>query len=413
MVEKVESRFVYRKCSVPIVEDYGHVMVSYVFNHPLPIVDFQLQISNSLMKVTQTEIYKLTIPMEPFVIATEVSYVAQNTFIRIHTDGGITGVGECSAFPMLVGETQNTCFEVAKDLARIIKNKDPLLIVERMNELHNHIAFNSTIKSAFDLALHDLAAKAVNKPLYKFLGGAKKSIQTDLTIGIGSPAKMADTAMEFVRNGVKIIKIKLGKNGKEDIDRVRMIREAVGGTLTLRIDANQGWNFEEAVTTLQALAAYRIQFCEQPIHHHYDYLLPELRKKSPIPLMADESVFNHHDARRLIEASACDYINIKLAKSGGLLEARRIAELAQEHKIPCMIGGMLESRLALTAKVHFAMSHNNIEFYDLDTCLLGHKIDPVIGGARYNNYYLEIPDDPGIAADIDDSFLQSCENAII
>jgi L-alanine-DL-glutamate epimerase-like enolase superfamily enzyme len=88
------------------------------------------------MKITGTEIYKLTIKMEPFVIATEVSYYTQNIFIRIHTDEGITGMGECSAFPMLVGETQNTCFEVAKDFARITKGMDPLDIEGVLKTLH-------------------------------------------------------------------------------------------------------------------------------------------------------------------------------------------------------------------------------------------------------------------------------------
>ncbi|MFN5648804.1 MAG: dipeptide epimerase, partial [Sphingobacteriales bacterium] len=139
------------------------------------------------MKITGTEIYKLTIKMEPFVIATEVSYYTQNIFIRIHTDEGITGMGECSAFPMLVGETQNTCFEVAKDFARITKGMDPLDIEGVLKTLHQYIAFNSTIKSAWDLAMHDLAAKKAGLPLYKFLGGEKKTIQTDLTIGIDTP----------------------------------------------------------------------------------------------------------------------------------------------------------------------------------------------------------------------------------
>jgi L-Ala-D/L-Glu epimerase len=78
-----------------------------------------------------------------------------------------------------------------------------------------------------------------------------------------------------------------------------------------------------------------------------------------------------------------------------------------------MMGGMLESRLGLTAKVHFAMANDNIIFYDLDTCLLGQLEDPVVGGARYNNYFLEITDEPGIAADIDESFLSRCEKIII
>jgi L-Ala-D/L-Glu epimerase len=365
------------------------------------------------MKVLKTEIYRLTIPMEPFVIATETSYYAQNTFIRIHTDEGITGMGECSAFPMLVGETQSTCFEIAKDFARICKNKNPLSIEERLEEFHGYIAFNSTIKSAFDIAFHDIAAKAEGIPLYKFLSGKKKTIQSDLTIGIGAPEKMAETAKEFISNGVKIIKIKLGKNCRVDIKRVKLIREAVGDTIQLRIDANQGWSFEDAVYALQHIGPYNVQFCEQPMRRWNDERLPELRKLSPIKIMADESVFDHHDALRLIKAGACDYINIKLAKSGGLLEARKIADTAQQYNVHCMIGGMLESRLALTAKVHFAMSHDNVVFYDLDTCLLGHKIDPVTGGAHYNNYFLEIPDEPGIAADIDKGFLQQCEKVEI
>lgn len=361
------------------------------------------------MKITRTEIYKLTIPMEPFVIATETSYYTQNIFIRVHTDSGLTGMGECSAFPMLVGETQNTCYEVARDLARIAKGKDPVDVAARMEDFHQYIAFNSTVKSAFDIAFHDLAAKAADLPLYQYLGGKKKEIQTDLTIGIDTPESMAATAKQFVNNGVKTIKIKLGKKYKEDVERVRMIREAVGGDIQLRTDANQGWTYDEALFALTHIAPYNIQFCEQPMRHWNDPLLPQLKKLSPVKIMADESVFDHYDAIRLIEADACDYINIKLAKSGGILEAKKIADVAAARNTPCMLGGMIESRLALTAKVHFAMSHDNIKFYDLDTCLLGHKLDPVIGGAQYKNYFLELPDGAGIAADIDQSFLDTME----
>jgi L-alanine-DL-glutamate epimerase-like enolase superfamily enzyme len=125
--------------------------------------------------------------------------------------------------------------------------------------------------------------------------------------------------------------------------------------------------------------------------------------------MADESVFNHHDARRLIAAGACDYINIKFAKSGGILEAGRIDAHCAQHNIPCMMGGMLESRVALTAFAHFALAHDNIVFYDMDTCMLGHTADPVNGGVRYNGYFLEPPDTPGLGADADDGFLRQCE----
>lgn len=360
--------------------------------------------------------------MEPFVIATEVSTVAQNTFIRIHTDRGgpgdtgLVGMGECSAFPMLVGETQATCFEVAKDFARLLKGRDPLDIPARMAELHASLAFNTTIKSAFDMALHDLAAKAAGLPLFRFLGGERREIETDLTLGIDSPEKMAEKAQAAVARGVRTLKVKLGKRdrqGEEDVERIRLIRAAVGEGIALRIDANQGWDLETAARTLKALDPFRIEFCEQPIHHDFDHLLPGLRQASPIPIMADESVFNRYDAIRLIEAGAIDAINIKLAKSGGILEARETVATAARYGIPCMLGGMLESRLGLTAKVHLALSHPNFRWYDLDTCLLGQLEDPVLGGTRYRGFHLEVGEEPGLAADIDPAFLARCETTTV
>jgi len=365
------------------------------------------------MKILKTDIYKLSIPMHPFTIATGTMHYAQNIFIRIHTDAGYYGVGECSAFPMIVGETQATCFEMAKDFAALWKDRDAEDIAARMGELHMFTAFNATIKSAFDMALYDLAARRAGQPLYQFLGGKKKDIETDLTIGIDTPENMASTAVQFQDNGVRMIKIKLGRNGKEDVERVRQIRAAVGNDIILRIDANQGWDFDTALNALCDMEPYNVQFCEQPMRHWDDHKLPLLRKQSPVKIMADESVFDHHDAGRLIREQACDYINIKFAKSGGILEAIKINTCAQQHNIPCMMGGMLESRVALTAFAHFALAHDNIIFHDMDTCLLGHKTDPVTGGVQYKGYFLEIPDTPGLGADVEEAFLKQCESITV
>ena len=114
--------------------------------------------------------------MEPFVIATETCYAAENIYLQIYTDEGITGIGECSPFPMLVGETQDTCLYVGKDLAKLLIGKNPLEIEQRLNELDAYIALNKTIKSAFDMAMHDIAAQAAGLPLYAYLGGKKKVI---------------------------------------------------------------------------------------------------------------------------------------------------------------------------------------------------------------------------------------------
>ena len=351
--------------------------------------------------------------MHPFTIATGTMDYAQNTLIKIFTEKGIIGIGECSAFPMIVGETQNTCFEMAKDFAKLWKGKDALNIVERLNELHSFTEGNSTIKSAFDMALYDVAAQHAGLPLYEYLGGTKKDMLTDITVGIASPAIMATQSKIFVNTGATILKIKLGKDVATDVERIKTIRTEVGNDIKIRIDANQGWSFEDAVNALSQLCKYNIEFCEQPMRKYNDEYLPELVKNSPIKIMADESLYDHQDALRLIKNNACDYINIKFAKSGGIHEALKIIAVAKEHNIFCMMGGMLESRVALTAFAHFAASNPQIIFYDMDTCMLGHKVDPVIGGVTYDGYNVQLPDGIGIGADVEESFLNDCEKAVI
>jgi L-alanine-DL-glutamate epimerase-like enolase superfamily enzyme len=368
---------------------------------------------HSTMKITHIDIYRFSIKMRPFSIATGTMDYAQNVFIRVHTDARFYGVGECSAFPMIVGETQDTCMAMAKDFALLWKDKDPLELEERLNELQKFTAHNFTIKSAFDMALYDIASKALNVPLYQLLKGQKREVETDITIGIGTTEEMVAQAIALKDSGAGILKIKLGKNVDEDIQRIYNIRKAIGPDITLRIDANQGWNFEQAIKALTSMEAYNIQFCEQPMSAWYDDMLPALKEISPIKIMADESCFTHHDARKLIRNNACDYINIKFSKSGGISEALKIYHTAKEGGIPCMIGGMLESRIALSAKLHFAYACADIQLYDLDTCMIGHLEDPCVGGVSYHGYLLDIEDGPGIGADADEGFLNRCEKFTI
>jgi L-alanine-DL-glutamate epimerase-like enolase superfamily enzyme len=367
-------------------------------------------LNNQQANITHIDIYRFSIPMVPFTIATGTMEHAQNVFIRVHTDKGFYGVGECSAFPMIVGETQETCLVMAKEFAALWKGQNALDIAARMQQLHDFTAGNSTIKCAFDMALFDIAAKNAQQPLYKFLGGTKREVETDITIGISSPEKMAQKASEFVASGANILKVKLGKNASGDIERIKQIRNAAGDKVKIRIDANQGWNFDDAVYALHEIGKYDIEFCEQPMRTWYDDRLPELKKLSPVKIMADESVYNHHDARKQINSNSCEYINIKFAKSGGILEAKKIHDFAAQYDVACMMGGMLESRIALSAKLHFVYASPNIKFYDMDTCMLGHLEDPCINGVTYNGYLLDIPDLPGIGADADDKYLKKCEH---
>ncbi len=366
------------------------------------------------MKITSVKIYKYSIPMEPFVIATGTMHYAQNIYIEVNTDAGLKGVGECSAFPMIVGETQETGYVLAKDFAGMWIGKNPLEIEDRMQELHYYIAGNYTIKSAFDMALYDIAAKEKVLPLYKYLGGAYFEPESDLTIGIDTIENMRATAKDFVENrNVRILKVKLGKDADQDILRIKAIREQAGDAVAIRVDANQGYSLEDAKKLLKGIEPYTIQYCEQPMRTYDDDFLPELLQSTSIPVMADESVYTHHDAERLIRDSSTDAINIKLAKSGGIWEALKIHAVSKKHNIPNMLGGMLESRVALSANVHLALACDNIKYYDFDSCLLGHKIDPVMNGVVYKGMHLQIPDKPGIGAEVHADFLATCPSITI
>lgn len=360
--------------------------------------------------IKHIDIYRFSIPMEPFTIATGTMHYAQNVFIRVYTDAGFYGVGECSAFPMIVGETQDTCLCMARDFAHLWVGRDALDIPARMQQLHDFTAGNYTIKGAFDMGLYDIAAKNAGLPLYAFLNGTRRAVETDITIGIAEPAVMAQKALQFKNSGAAILKVKLGKDARQDVERIRQIRQAVGTDMKIRIDANQGWSFDDAVYALQGMSNMDMEFCEQPMRTWYNNRLPELMQLSPVKIMADESVYTHHDAQQQINTGSCHYINIKLAKSGGIHEALKIHDLAAQHQIPCMMGGMLESRIALSAKLHLVYACPNIQFYDMDTCMLGHLEDPCLGGVTYNGYHLHINDAPGIGADAKPEFLDKCEH---
>ena len=138
--------------------------------------------------------------------------------------------------------------------------------------------------------------------------------------------------------GFGAIKAKLGSGRADDVARIRAIRAAVGPNVALRIDANQGWDPATAALTLNDLAAFNIQYCEQPVARWNIEALRHLRTASPIPIMADEALFDHHDAVRLASMGACDYFNIKLSKSGGIHTALKINAVAEAAGIPCMVG---------------------------------------------------------------------------
>ena len=361
------------------------------------------------LKITDIRIYRFDIPMrDVFQIATMSLTEANNVLIRIETNEGITGWGEGAPFHALVGETQEIIFTAAKELRPLLTGKNPLAIDALVHLMDAYLPHNTTLKSAIDMALYDIAAKVAGLPLYAFLGGEKKEMETDMTVGIFSPEEAAEKALAIRKMGFNMIKVKLGLNTKDDYLRLKNIREAVGEEVILRIDANQGWDRMTARHNLDSYRDFNIEFCEQPCRANDINGMKYVSQNTDIPIMADESLFSVNHALTLITQDVVPYFNIKLSKSGGIHNAIKIAHLAEAGEIPSMVGCMSETRLGLSAAVHFGLVSPVLQFFDLDSHL-EHSIDPIEGGMYVEKGMIHIPDEPGIGATPDKDFLKKLE----
>jgi L-alanine-DL-glutamate epimerase-like enolase superfamily enzyme len=350
------------------------------------------------MKIASIDIYPFPIKMRaPFRIATMVADHAPNVLIAIRTDEGLIGWGEASPLHSITGETQGICIAAARELRPLLLDANPLEISALVDKMDRFLPHNATIKSAFDMALHDIAAQAAGMPLYRYLGGDIRPMETDITLGIGDPAEAGPQAAALLSEGPGILKVKLGVGFAEDVARIASIRDAIGPATRIRIDANQGYDATTAIQVLNALAAYNIEFCEQPVRGHDTAGLKAVSAASPIPVMADEALFHPSDALHIAAERAAPMFNIKLSKSGGIHNALKIAHIAEAAGIPCMVGCMLESRLGLVAAAHFACATRAVRYYDLDTCFEQAE-NPIDGGIQYDGGSVLIPSANGMGA---------------
>jgi o-succinylbenzoate synthase len=365
--------------------------------------------------ISQVEIYKVRMPLiEPFITSLAYETHVENVIVVVRTEKGIIGFGECSPYMPVNGESMDTCFIVGQYFAKLLKGKNALALKEKLSAMDRLIYANTSIKSAFDIALHDIIGQHKEVPIYKLYGGKNnKELVTDYTVSLDSAEKMAADALKIKTQGYPAIKVKLGESRKKDVERIRMIREAVGDDIPLRIDANQGWNVKEAIETLKELDEYDIEHCEEPIAKWNFMRMRKVKKQSPIPIMADESCGDAHDAERLLKLKACDMFNIKVGKAGGVYNAYEIVKLGDKAKMHMQVGAFLESRLGMTASAHLALCSDNIVHCDFDTPLMFSE-DIVSGGLTYHaNGVMKVPDSPGLGASIEQSQLDKLEKAVI
>jgi len=368
------------------------------------------------LTINRVEVYPTRLLLsEPFVISVGAITHARNTVVKIFLSDGRYGIGECCPYRSIHGETVEGQVAVAKDIAKNLIGKDPRHTKRHVHMMNVVMKNNASIKAAFDIALYDLNAKIVELPLYAFLGGDNtKEIFTDNTVSLLEKDKMAEKALKFKEMGFPVLKVKLGEQpSTKDVERIKAIRVAVGDDLPIRIDANQGWNYFDASYALNALVDYNIEHCEEPVHAANIRDQRRLTAESPIPIMADEAVFNHHDTHRILAENAADLINIKLCKTGGIENAMKVAGICEAAGVYCQVGSFSESRLGISALVHFDLVWDNIIYHDLDSPLMMSE-DPIVGGLKYSkDWQVTVDDTPGHGADYDPAFLKLFECIVI
>jgi L-alanine-DL-glutamate epimerase-like enolase superfamily enzyme len=258
------------------------------------------------------------------------------------------------------------------------------------------------------MSLWDIAGKALGTPVYKLLGGmVRERIPLSYSVPWGEPAQMAEFARERVAAGHRTIKVKVGNDAATDIAAVRLVREAIGPGIKLRVDGNMGWpTAKHAIRIIHAMEPCDLELVEQPLAAHDLEGMAEVRRAIGVPLMADESIRNPRSAMAVIRAGAADIANVYVTEAGGLLNAMRIFAMCEAAGLPCMIGSMPEFGIGTAAQIHLGIAVTNLG-PDSDTCgVLYHAEDLLTGPLRIENGFSYPPEGPGLGVDIDMAVLE-------
>lgn len=351
------------------------------------------------MRIKDIQFGIIEIPLKkPFKTALRTATVLSNIIVMIETDTGNKGYGEAPPTGAITGDTKGSVIGAIREhMLEGLKGRNIADIENTMSFLNHSIVRNTSAKAALDMALYDLYAQRYQAPLYQILGGCRSELMTDITISVNEPEEMAKDSLETVQEGYQTLKIKVGKNIELDLKRLDKIRKAVGDDIKLRLDANQGWSVKEAIDAIKKLEdkGFNIEFVEQPVKAGDIEGMKKVTDSVMTPIMADESVFSPEDAWRLLQCRGADMINIKLMKAGGIHNALKICGIAETAGVECMVGCMLESRIAVTAAAHLAAAKKVVTKVDLDSPLLCAE-DPISGGINYEKDKILLPERIGL-----------------
>jgi muconate cycloisomerase len=335
--------------------------------------------------------------------------VGQYVLVRLADEAGHLGLGEASVTSVWSGETQAGAVALIREvLAPLVVGADPF-DTEWIGRRLDRAAFaNSFAKAALEMALLDLQGQILGVPVYKLLGGrdsrppsGDKGIRLKFVVGAVEPDLAAERARRMVKNGWSAIKVKVGRHDhlRHDIDRLRAVRNAVGPDVFLSVDANGGYTVEQGVWVASRLEKLEVVLFEQPTRRGDHAAMAEVRRRSGMPIMADESVFTPQDALEVIRHGAADVLSLYPGKHGGIRATQHIASMAEAAGIACTIGSNLEREVATAAMAHVTVATPNLQCERYPGDLIGplyYEKPLTHGPLRYAADRLFVPETPGL-----------------
>lgn len=371
------------------------------------------------MKITSIETFPVEIPLKPerrMISALGQHTVSKYVLVRVATDADIDGVGEATVMPRWSGETLwGTQALIDHVFTPLLIGRDPHDIDGLNQLLDKAAAHNWFAKSAIEMACWDIQGKAAGKPVYELLGGAKRPlpIRCRFSMGAYDPERARRRAGELVEAGFSTIKVKVGTNPEEDIERVRIVREVIGPDLEIVIDANCGWDAATAIDACKRMDEFELNIAlfEQPTPDGDYAALAEVRRAIRPQVMADDIVFNRVHAQECIRNEAVDVVSVYPGKNGGISRTKEIVEFCAEHNVPCSMGSNLELDIATAAMCHTVIACENLQVETYPGDILGpdyHETSIANNPISIAGPIVTINDGPGLGVEVDWSVVESC-----
>lgn len=331
------------------------------------------------MKILQAKIFALKIPFRfSFGHFLKIRVFSNSFVVELTTDSGIRGYGEGVARPYLTGETPKRSFKhiksvllpavMDKKLPCLLAHESPIKTLEYVDTLLPELETKGIIqwngaRSAVELAILDCMLKSEGKSLNKLLPSKLRTVTYSSVFASGSVDQAKALAIRTKEQGMRFIKIKVGK--KNDLDRIMAVRDIVGPEASIRLDANGAFSVSKAIEFAQSVQDCRIDCLEQPVGRGNVEDLITVKVNSPVPIMADESLVSLDDAKILADRQACDYFNLRIAKCGGLYRTLLIAGIARTANLKCQVGCLVgETAILSAAGRHLAANLPDVRFVE-------------------------------------------------